>query len=104
MDIRLSETSRLINLGEWIQSNTYGVFDGEILVYTLDVSLDIEASAAEGMDYYDFLAGADRYKTSLANGVVPLHWLEISPRWSVEGVLNGLHDFARAWRGLGRRP
>ena len=29
MDIRLSETSRLINLGEWIQSYTYAVFDGK---------------------------------------------------------------------------
>ncbi|MDR3418100.1 MAG: GNAT family N-acetyltransferase [Nevskia sp.] len=65
--------------------------------------LAIEASAAEGMDCYDFLAGADRYKTSLANGVVPLHWLEISPRWSVEGMLNGLHDVAQAWRGWERR-
>lgn len=65
--------------------------------------LAIEASAAEGMDYYDFLAGADRYKTSLATGSVPLHWLEISPRWSLEGVLNRLQDFTQAWRGLGRR-
>ena len=29
MDIRLNEKSRLINLGEWIQSNTYAVFDGQ---------------------------------------------------------------------------
>ena len=29
MDIRLSEKSRLINLGEWIVNNTYAVFDGE---------------------------------------------------------------------------
>jgi len=64
----------------------------------------IEAGVAEGMDYYDFLAGADRYKTSLATGSVPLHRLEISPRWSLEGVLNGLHDLARAWRAPGRRP
>ena len=66
--------------------------------------LAIEACAAEGVDCYDFLAGADRYKTSLATGAVPLHWLEISPRWSVEGVLNGLQDVARAWLGQGRRP
>jgi CelD/BcsL family acetyltransferase involved in cellulose biosynthesis len=64
----------------------------------------IEACAAEGIDCYDFLAGADRYKTSLATGSVPLHWLEISPRWSLEGAMNGLHDLAQAWRGLGRRP
>lgn len=32
MDIRLSETSRYINLGEWLHYNTYGVFDGEELL------------------------------------------------------------------------
>jgi CelD/BcsL family acetyltransferase involved in cellulose biosynthesis len=61
----------------------------------------IEACAAEGIDCYDFLAGADRYKTSLANGTVPLHWLEISPRWSVGGMLKRLQD---TWQSLGRRP
>ncbi|MNT87780.1 hypothetical protein D3C72_2282360 [compost metagenome] len=29
LDIQLSETSRYINLGEWIHFNTYAVFDGE---------------------------------------------------------------------------
>jgi UDP-2,3-diacylglucosamine hydrolase len=29
MDFKLSEKSRLINLGEWIHSNTYAIFDGE---------------------------------------------------------------------------
>jgi UDP-2,3-diacylglucosamine hydrolase len=32
MDIRLSDTSRYINLGEWIHYTTYGVFDGEELL------------------------------------------------------------------------
>lgn len=32
MDIRLSETSRYINLGEWIHYTTYSVFDGEELL------------------------------------------------------------------------
>lgn len=31
MDIRLNETSRYINLGEWIHYTTYGVFDGKEL-------------------------------------------------------------------------
>ena len=31
MDIRLNETSRYINLGEWIHYNTYAVFDGNKL-------------------------------------------------------------------------
>ena len=65
--------------------------------------LAIEAYAAEGMDRYDFLAGADRYKTSLASASEPLHWLEISPRWSLEGVLNRLHGFSWAWRHPWRR-
>lgn len=62
----------------------------------------IEAGIAEGMDCYDFLAGADRYKLSLASGSVPLHWLEVMPRWSIEGVLNRLHEYAQARRG--RQP
>lgn len=32
MDIRLSDASRYINLGEWIHYTTYGVFDGEELL------------------------------------------------------------------------
>lgn len=29
VDIRIAENTRVINLGDWIYSNTYGVFDGE---------------------------------------------------------------------------
>ena len=61
--------------------------------------LAIEACAAEGVERYDFLAGADRYKLSLASGSVPLHWLEIAPRWSVNGLLNRLQEFARGRAG-----
>ena len=35
--------------------------------------------AAEGMTVYDFLAGNDRYKQSLANDAVELHWLHVAP-------------------------
>ena len=28
LDIAINETSRYINLGDWLRSNTYGVFDG----------------------------------------------------------------------------
>ncbi len=35
---------------------------------------------ARGLDCYDFLAGADRYKTSLADGRTTLHWLTAVPR------------------------
>jgi len=34
MDIKLNESSKLINLGEWIFSNTYAVFDGNNLDLT----------------------------------------------------------------------
>jgi hypothetical protein len=53
------------------------------------------------MDAYDFLAGGDRYKTSLANAALSLHWLEMTPRWSARGVLNRLREAAR---GRLRRP
>jgi CelD/BcsL family acetyltransferase involved in cellulose biosynthesis len=35
----------------------------------------------QGATAYDFLAGGDRYKTSLANAETTLHWLEVTPRW-----------------------
>lgn len=44
--------------------------------------LAIEMYRREGRHSYDFLAGDDRYKTSHANAVTMLHWLEVVPRWS----------------------
>lgn len=38
--------------------------------------------AAEGADSYDFLAGEDRYKRSLADKDVTLHWIIGGPPWS----------------------
>jgi CelD/BcsL family acetyltransferase involved in cellulose biosynthesis len=35
-----------------------------------------------GLDVYDFLAGNDRYKRSLANQSQPQYWLELGPFWS----------------------
>jgi len=46
----------------------------------------IEWARAEGLQRYDFLAGPDRYKASLANAVQILHWLDLVPRWSPRGV------------------
>lgn len=34
----------------------------------------------EGASAYDFLAGGDRYKSSLSNARTVLHWLEVAPR------------------------
>ena len=58
--------------------------------------LAIEMYRAEGMRLYDFLAGEDRYKTSLSNAEIALHWLDLSPRWSARGV------FTRVRGVLGR--
>ena len=46
----------------------------------------IAQARRDGMARYDFLAGGDRYKTSLANASVMLHWLEAAPRWSLAGL------------------
>ena len=59
--------------------------------------LAIEASRAAGMHHYDFLAGADRYKTSLAPAPpVQLHWMELAPRWSSRGIFLRVRDFRHA--------
>ncbi len=62
--------------------------------------LAIERYGAEGMAVYDFLAGDDRYKTSLATAAVPLHWVTLAPRWSLPGVAGRLK--ARLRRIVGR--
>lgn len=50
--------------------------------------LAIEMYRREGASSYDFLAGADRYKLSLANAGTTLHWLELAPRWPrLDGLL-----------------
>lgn len=41
---------------------------------------------AEGLDSYDFMAKADRYKTSFAKQGVLLHWIVLAPRWSQTGI------------------
>ena len=43
--------------------------------------LAIEHYRARGAAVYDFLAGADRYKLSLANAQRWLHWLSAAPAW-----------------------
>ncbi|HYZ61474.1 MAG TPA: GNAT family N-acetyltransferase [Acetobacteraceae bacterium] len=48
--------------------------------------LAIEAYRAAGAAVYDFLAGADRYKLSLANAQRWLHWLSVAPQWHPEAV------------------
>jgi len=48
--------------------------------------LAIELYRSEGMRRYDFLAGDDRYKISLAHASEELHWVEWLPRRSLRGV------------------
>ncbi|GAC1337032.1 MAG: hypothetical protein NVSMB18_01190 [Acetobacteraceae bacterium] len=58
--------------------------------------LAIEAYRAQGVQGYDFLAGADRYKLSLANSQRWLHWLQVAPRWHPAGVIGRAR--ATVWR------
>lgn len=48
--------------------------------------LAIEMYRLRGLDTYDFLAGADRYKLSLANSQRWLHWLSAAPGWHPSSV------------------
>lgn len=50
----------------------------------------IEWYRAAGVVAYDFLAGPDRYKASLANAAGELRWIELLPRWSARGMLERL--------------
>jgi len=46
----------------------------------------IEMYLRKGMDRYDFLGGAERYKMSLSDTVMPLHWVTLAARWSGPGI------------------
>jgi CelD/BcsL family acetyltransferase involved in cellulose biosynthesis len=50
-------------------------------------AMAVERAIAEGAESYDFLAGPDRYKRSLANAETALVWAELVPRWSARGVV-----------------
>ncbi len=55
----------------------------------------IEMYRDEGARFYDFLAGADRYKTSLSNSVADLHWIEVLPAFSLRGLTIRARHLAR---------
>ncbi len=57
--------------------------------------LAIEAYRAAGVTAYDFLAGADRYKLSLANAQRWLHWLSVAPPWHPQAVRERLRRLLR---------
>ena len=48
--------------------------------------LAIERYRSRGIAAYDFLAGADRYKLSLANSHRWLHWLSTAPAWHPHSI------------------
>jgi CelD/BcsL family acetyltransferase involved in cellulose biosynthesis len=50
---------------------------------------------AEGAVAYDFLAGPDRYKSSLARAATRLYWLDAVPRHSAQSLTMWLHNLAR---------
>ena len=66
--------------------------------------LAVEMYRDEGRSVYDFLAGDDRYKTSLANASTVMHWLDYVPRFTPGWVAAGVRSAARRLRDqTGRR-
>lgn len=53
----------------------------------------IERARAEGASAYDFLAGDDRYKTSLAQAATPLYWLNAAMPLSSSGLRLRVRDW-----------
>ena len=66
--------------------------------------LAIEFYRAEGRMSYDFLAGEDRYKSSLAAAQAHLHWLELTPRYSARNLALSAQRAARVIVTATRRP
>jgi CelD/BcsL family acetyltransferase involved in cellulose biosynthesis len=63
----------------------------------------IEMYLREGLERYDFLGGAERYKTSLADAASRLHWAVLAAPWSAPGMLFRLrHGYSAIAAGLGR--
>ncbi len=58
--------------------------------------LAIGQGLAENRTYYDFMAGDDRYKRSLANAASTLYWLVVGPRLDPNRVAGLVRKLARA--------
>ncbi len=64
----------------------------------------IEMYLREGLDRYDFLGGAERYKTSLAGAASRLHWVVLAAPWSPPGMMFRLrHGYDALASGMRRR-
>lgn len=61
----------------------------------------IEHYLGETDTIYDFLAGEDRYKTSLSTGCESLYWIDLARRRSLAGVYAGARSWLRRARGSG---
>ncbi len=59
--------------------------------------LAIQRHFAAGGAGYDFLAGAARYKTSLANGQRTLYWLETGPIWRRGAIADKIQVLRQRW-------
>lgn len=64
--------------------------------------LAIERSLRAGDAAYDFLAGASRYKSSMANASTTLAWCELAPRFSVAATAARVLRALRRGGGAGR--
>ena len=64
--------------------------------------LAIEHYLAVGLDKYDFLAGEDRYKTSLGNAAEPLFWVRAAAPGTLLGLAGAFRSRLRAQSGRWR--
>ncbi len=64
----------------------------------------IRLAISEGAAAYDFLAGADRYKLSLATSSEPLYWLDAAASRSAAGLALLLAAWASTWRKTASWP
>jgi CelD/BcsL family acetyltransferase involved in cellulose biosynthesis len=55
-------------------------------------ALAIELYLGEGEQIYDFLAGDDRYKLTMANASAKQYWVSITPSWSIWGINTCRHS------------
>ena len=62
----------------------------------------IQQGLSQDVAVYDFLAGDDRYKRSLASGSVAQYWAEAGPALSPGLLARRLKDMLRGWRHRSR--
>jgi CelD/BcsL family acetyltransferase involved in cellulose biosynthesis len=59
----------------------------------------IRDALTQPIDVYDFLAGDDRYKRSLAGRSAPQYWIEAGPLWSARLLARRIHQMFGRRRG-----